>query len=576
MAVHEAQHYGTHAGDVTTTTTADAGYSAEWRGDAPDANGQQQQQQQQRTWLDVAEAAAFDAHAVPHGDAGQDYGDNRASDTAANQHTWSQTPASSSHAPPTTHYQGASTGEAHSFAPAPATSTHAGAGSSGHRTDERYAAEAEDPATIERQAKHAALLNLQLLVEKGVKLSRTFTMEDSHYDMEYEWDAYHHRVNHLESIRSVHENIDFAKGIVTLINAVGGRFLKRKGGIIPPGVLKSKWEKAVAEHNGTIEALARKYYGPHAGSSAQSPEIRIAKALAISIGGTAAMSLCGAGFLLGDDDGGGGGGDDDRDSRDRRRRRRDDRRPTLRKHRDAATSDATGWRDAFGHVGTVPYPQPPTPATGAPDQEPFSRAPPVGGAYGPPATPSAEHASHGGGGGAFTPHAAAPAQPTPWSYGDPSTQPLAHHYPPQQTAPPSTTQPTPQMDPYAAAGAASPGTWSGAPSWSPQHQVYTPGQGERPLKAPTRTRGHLVAAVSRGWRTWAPRREQPVPHPSLPPVRPRLHAHTNSRRAAPRQAVAPWVVSPSRAKFVVPFPARPPRTLPAPPDPCLTRLDSKI
>lgn len=454
MAVQEAQHHGAYGdGDAVT---ADAGYGAGWHGDAAE-------QATQRAWLGVAEAAAFDGQAAPRGDAEPGYTDGRP--TEADQHAWGRATPSSPRAPPSSVAQYQAT-------PPPPSASHGASAGGGVWTDRRAdeRPEPEDPATIERQAKHAALLKLRLLEEQGVKLSRTFTMEDSHYDMEYEWDAYHHRRDHLESIQFVHEKIALVGLGVSLLNAAGGKFLKRKGGIVEPHVLKSKWEQTLEEHKGTIEALARKYYGPHAGSSAQSPEIRMASALAIGIGGAVAMSLC-TGFFMGGDGGGGGGDDGGRDDRDRRRRRRDDRRPTLRRHRDAATSDTTGWRDAFGYGGSVPYPQPPSAQPSAPsDQEPFSRAPPAGGGGAP--SPSHPAAS------------AQPAQPTPWPYGDPSAysplpqqQPQQHY--PQQYHPPSsssTPQATPQMDPY---GGAAPlhGTQPGAPSWSPQHQTYGPGSG---------------------------------------------------------------------------------------------------
>ncbi|BCU03627.1 hypothetical protein [Pandoravirus japonicus] len=449
MAVQEAQHDGTYTdGDAVT---ADGGYAAGWHGDAAE-------QATQRTWLGVAEAAAFDGQAAPGGGAESGHTDGRP--TEADQYAWGGAAPSSLRVP--------SAAAQYQAAPPPPSASHGSGGDGGVWTDRRIdeRPEPEDPATIERQAKHAALLKLRMLEEQGVKLSRTFTMEDSHYDMEYEWDAYHHRRDHIESIQFVHEKIALVGLGVSLLNAAGGKFLKRKGGIIEPHVLKSKWEQTLDEHKGTIEALARKYYGPHAGSSAQSPEFRMASALAIGIGSAVAMSLC-TGFFMGGDGGGGGGDDGGRDDRDRRRRRRDDRRPTLRKHRDAATSDTTGWRDAFGYGGSVPYPQPPSSEqpSAPPDQEPFSRAPPAGGGVAP--SPS---------------HAPASAQSTPWPYGDPPAYPLAQqqqqpqpHYPQPHHQPPSPTpQATPQMDPYAGAVSLH-GAQPGAPSWSPQHQAYGPG-----------------------------------------------------------------------------------------------------
>nr|UMO78873.1 hypothetical protein [Pandoravirus belohorizontensis] len=447
MAVQEAQYHGAYTdGDVVTTEAA--GYGAGWHGDTAE-------QTAQRTWLGVAEAAAFDGQAASRGDAESGHTDGRP--TEADQYAWGRTtPSSPRVSSSAAQYQETPP------PPPPPSASHSGNGGvwADRRLDERP--EPEDPATIERQAKHAALLKLRMLEEQGVKLSRTFTMEDSHYDMEYEWDAYHHRRDHLESIQFVHEKIALVGLGVSLLNAAGGKFLKRKGGIIEPHVLKSKWEQTLDEHKGTIEALARKYYGPHAGSSAQSPEVRMASALAIGIGSAVAMSLC-TGFFMGGGGDGGGGDDGARDDRDRRRRRRDDRRPTLRRHRDAATSDTTGWRDAFGYGGSVPYPQPPSAQPSAPsDQEPFSRAPPAGG------------------GGAPSPsHPAASAPSTPWPYGDSSAYTLPQQQPQQHyplPPPSSTPQATPQMDPYAGA-ASMHGTQPGAPSWSPQHQAYGPASG---------------------------------------------------------------------------------------------------
>lgn len=424
-------------------------------------------------------------------------------------------------------------------AAAPVRITRSGGGGiwTDRRIDERP--EPEDPATIERQAKHAALLKLRVLEEQGVKLSRTFTMEDSHYDMEYEWDAYHHRRDHIESIQFVHEKIALVGLGVSLLNAAGGKFLKRKGGIIEPHVLKSKWEQTLDEHKGTIEALARKYYGPHAGSSAQSPEFRMASALAIGIGSAVAMSLC-TGFFMG----GGDGDDGGRDDRDRRRRRRDDRRPTLRKHRDAATSDTTGWRDAFGYGGSVPYPQPPSSEqpSAPPDQEPFSRAPPAGGGVAPSRPMRRRPHSR-------LPGPMATRRRTLWCNNNNSRNrtirnlTISRRRRRHRRRRRWTPMPVPCL-----CTAPSRAHHRGLPNTRPTVPAAAE---ESRRRLPSPSRGRLPATGSKEWRTWARRWGRRGPRPLPPPARQRPHGHTISNRLWPphRRGAAPWAALPSRARF---------------------------
>jgi hypothetical protein len=469
MAVHQAQYDESADSDTARATEGGAVDSSAWMEPTYETSAQ-------RTWLGVAEAAAFDAHAAEGGLVPLNNVDRRGEHGAAvaDNGSYPQSPV-------TTYAHEYGQQQQQQYVPRPPSPLRTSSAPHTEPFDrprypeeQRHAPEAEDPATIERHAKHAALLNLRLLEEQGIKLSRPFTMDDPLYDMEYEWDAYHHRRNHIEGIQSVHEKIAVAEMGVMILNGVGGRLFKRKGGLVPPAALKQKWDKALADHKGTIEAVARKYYGPHAGSSAQTPEMRLGIALAIGIGGAAAMSL-GNAFVFGggDDDMGGGGSDRDSRSDDRhRRRRRDDRRSALRKHRDAATSSSNtdGWRDALGGSGLTPYPQPPQAWPGPhPSYPPGQEAPPP--SHGEPFSraPGSHHTGTTGQNGhalgmaeATTPHQAAPPAAslppqTPWDFSNPQQQQPPHHqqqyYGQQHTQqPPSLAQTTPaQMDPYQSA-----------------------------------------------------------------------------------------------------------------------------
>ncbi|AVK75881.1 hypothetical protein pneo_cds_274 [Pandoravirus neocaledonia] len=229
-------------------------------------------------------------------------------------------------------------------------------------------AAAHDPYAEERKAKHAALLNLAQIEESGGVLSRKFTMDDPYDEIEYELDAYHHRRNHIQSIEMVHDKLNMVENVILLVNCMGGRLLKRREPIIAPTELKKAWRETIDKHKVVIENVARKRYGPHAGSSAQSPEIQLGTALAMGIGGPILMSLC-MNYLMG----GGGAGDSSASSASgdrsrgeaRQRRRRDDSRPALRRHRDAASG--SDWREGHNNNGAGAYPEPP--------QDPFSRVP---------------------------------------------------------------------------------------------------------------------------------------------------------------------------------------------------------
>lgn len=308
-------------------------------------------------------------------------------------------------------------------------------------------ATAHDPYAEERKAKHAALLNLSQIEESGGVLSRKFTMDDPYDEIEYELDAYHHRRNHIQSIEMVHDKLRMVETILMLVNGMGGRLFKRKGPIIAPDALKKAWQDTLDKHKVVIENVARKRYGPHAGSSAQSPEIQLGTALAMGISGPILMGLF-MDHLMG---GGGGNsapsssGDRARDG-ERQRRRRDDKRPALRRHRDAASG--SDWRSSHNdhysnnnNNGGGNYPEPP--------QDPFSRVPSlhtphpqhVASWASPNALPAQQAHAHVDPTATATATAAQPNQYVQANW----ESPLPAGYAPQGA-------PTPQMDPYAHAG----------------------------------------------------------------------------------------------------------------------------
>ncbi|AVK76941.1 hypothetical protein pmac_cds_253 [Pandoravirus macleodensis] len=331
--------------------------------------------------------------------------------------------------------------------PGPSSSSSSSSAYSQHRSDASSSygagATAHDPYAEERKAKHAALLNLSQIEESGGVLSRKFTMDDPYDEIEYELDAYHHRRNHIQSIEMVHDKLKMVETVLLLVNGMGGRLFKRKGPIIPPDQLKKAWHETLDKHKVVIENVARKRYGPHAGSSAQSPEIQLGTALAMGISGPILMGLF-MDHLMG---GGGGGnsapsssGDRARDG-ERQRRRRDDKRPALRRHRDAASG--SDWRgshnDYNNNNGAGNYPEPP--------QDPFSRVPSLH-------TPHPQHVASWASPGTLPPQqahmyadpAAAAAVAQPNQYGQANWEsPLPAGHAPQGA-------PTPQMDPYAHTG----------------------------------------------------------------------------------------------------------------------------
>lgn len=414
-------------------------------------------------WLGAAEAAAMaagphggDVH--HHGQQQQEYHQDAPADAFSAYPPTYAAPVSSSSSSPrgdpaqagagAYHYQdNAPYDQRESYPPRPHPDSSSSSTSSStssayaHRSEPSSSygsgAAAHDPYAEERKAKHAALLNLAQIEQSGGVLSRKFTMDDPYDEIEYELDAYHHRRNHIQSIEMVHDKLNMVETIIMLINGMGGRLFKRKGPIIPPDQLKKAWRETLDKHKVVIENVARKRYGPHAGSSAQSPEIQLGTALAMGISGPILMGLF-MDHLMGGGGNSAPGSDDDR-ARDgaRQRRRRDDKRPALRRHRDAASG--SDWRDAHsGHSnGAGSYPEPP--------QDPFSRVPSL-------QTPHAQHEASWTSPGTLQPP---PHQQQAHTYPDPAgamAQPNQYTQPNWGSPLPAGHVPSggfvPQMDPY--------------------------------------------------------------------------------------------------------------------------------
>jgi len=144
---------------------------------------------------------------------------------------------------------------------------------------------------IEREKrlyKQTVLLSLQGLEKKGIKLTREFTMNDHVSEMEYEFDYQQYNRANAQNIQAVRDKINFARAAVLFGNRIVGSFFKKPDGLVPSKQLIEEYDDTIKKNDYLVEVLARKYYGPHAGSVASSPEIGLGIALITALGGSLA------------------------------------------------------------------------------------------------------------------------------------------------------------------------------------------------------------------------------------------------------------------------------------------------